>query len=481
MAEAFAEFEDFYRANFRGTVAIVYGYTGDMSSAQDIAQEAFLRVWQRWQRISRYDDPVAWVRRVSFHLAHSRWRRVKTAAAYLVRQRVEDEPALSPDHVAVVTALRKLPPAQREAIVLHHLMDLPVHEVAEYLEVPVGTVKSWLHRGRGALATELDVDVRGVVVAPPADAIVEGAKRRKRRRATAAALVLLVLGALAAVHLLRPDEERPPVAPSPSPSISLGDQIREVGWPTAVINFGGVVSTCEKPELAAGSQIVFGDLTRDGAPEAVLTMSCQDTHLLVVVERKPDGALHALASLPRPGADHRDTWIEHGLLHVESESGFGVVERWRWDGRALASVDSAPPLFPATIEVRGQSLAFDAQRRAVHDGVEWVFSPFHTTEPHWLLLDRADRPYVVLTLGYRLASSTADFALLLVVLDPVAGGPRIVAEAPIDGPGPVKVLGKVVDPGSKQTGVDLRLPVIEVQSPTGTQVFRWGNGRLLRV
>src|SRR5512139_820130 len=146
------DFEGFYRAHFPETVAMVYAFTYSKAEAQDIAQEAFARAWQRWPRVSVYDNPVAWVRHVACNLAHTRWRRLRHAAAYLVRQRAPHEPDLSPDHVAVVDALRKLPRPQREAIVLHHLLDVPVGEIAMRLEVPTGTVKSWLHRGRTALS-----------------------------------------------------------------------------------------------------------------------------------------------------------------------------------------------------------------------------------------------------------------------------------------------------------------------------------------
>ena len=142
------DFEHFYLAHFRDTAALAYSYTADLAEAQDIAQETFCRAWLRWGRLAHYDNPAAWVRRVAFHLAHSRWRRVRTATAHLVRQRVESTPEVNPDHVAVVAALRKLPAAQREALVLHHLADLPIDEVAEQMQAPVGTVKSWLHRGQ---------------------------------------------------------------------------------------------------------------------------------------------------------------------------------------------------------------------------------------------------------------------------------------------------------------------------------------------
>ena len=68
----------------------------------------------------------------------------------------DDLPA---DRLALLAALRTLPTGQREAIALHHLADLPVHEVATTLGVPVGTVKAWLSRGRARLAVLLDVTV----------------------------------------------------------------------------------------------------------------------------------------------------------------------------------------------------------------------------------------------------------------------------------------------------------------------------------
>ena len=61
-------------------------------------------------------------------------------------------PDLSPDHVTLMAALAQLPGVQREAIVMHHLADLPVHEIASALGVPSGTVKARLSRGRAALA-----------------------------------------------------------------------------------------------------------------------------------------------------------------------------------------------------------------------------------------------------------------------------------------------------------------------------------------
>jgi RNA polymerase sigma-70 factor (ECF subfamily) len=149
------DFDELYQTRYGDVVAMLHAMVGDLGEAQDMAQEAFCRAWQRWPAVSQYEEPLAWVRRVAMNLATSRWRRLRVARAHLRRQRPVDVPGLGPDHVALVAALRRLPPDQRRAIVLHHLVDLPVAEVAHELQVAVGTVKSWLHRGRAALGAEL--------------------------------------------------------------------------------------------------------------------------------------------------------------------------------------------------------------------------------------------------------------------------------------------------------------------------------------
>jgi RNA polymerase sigma-70 factor, ECF subfamily len=151
------EFEDFYAAYFQTLTIQLYAYTADLAAAQDVVQEAFCRALARWKRISQYDDPAAWVRRVAWNLATSRWRRARTASEHARRQREEYTAEPSPDRVALTRALATLPVQQRRAVILHYLADLPVDDIAQQEGVPAGTVKSWLHRGRAALATQLVV------------------------------------------------------------------------------------------------------------------------------------------------------------------------------------------------------------------------------------------------------------------------------------------------------------------------------------
>lgn len=157
-------FDDFYHAHFRNVTTQLGAYIGDLSQAQDLAQEAFCRALARWDRLARYDDPVAWVRQVAWNLARSRWRRLRTARNHLLRQRRTEVTMAgpTPDRVAIDAALAQLPANHRRAVVLHYLADLPVHEIASQEGVAEGTVKSWLHRGRLALAGLLDESIEGV-------------------------------------------------------------------------------------------------------------------------------------------------------------------------------------------------------------------------------------------------------------------------------------------------------------------------------
>src|SRR5690349_81783 len=147
------DFDAFYAATAPSLVRQVHAFTGDLAEAQDCVQEAYARAWQRWSRIREYDVPAAWVRQVACRLAVSRFRRVQVGRGLLPR--TTNVPELDPTRVALVAALRQLPEAQRLAIVLHHVADMSVEEVAAEPGAPVGTVKARLSRGRAALAVLL--------------------------------------------------------------------------------------------------------------------------------------------------------------------------------------------------------------------------------------------------------------------------------------------------------------------------------------
>jgi len=145
-------FDEFYSASARRLTSQLYAITGDRSEAEDAVQEAFARAWQHWGRVAGYADPEGWVRTVAIRISVSAWRKAVNRSSAQRRQGPAGElPGLSPDYVAIITALRQIPLAQRQAIVLHHLVGLTVEEIARQGRLPAGTVKAQLARGRRAL------------------------------------------------------------------------------------------------------------------------------------------------------------------------------------------------------------------------------------------------------------------------------------------------------------------------------------------
>ena len=149
------DLQEIYATSAGRLVAQMYGVTGDFAEAQDVVHEAFARALARPGRMRHVDNPEAWLRRVALNVARSRHRRRVVFDRLARGGRLHGPghaPPLSPDHVALVVALQRLPRATRETVVLHHIADLPVAEVAAVLGCSVDTVKSRLVRGRRALA-----------------------------------------------------------------------------------------------------------------------------------------------------------------------------------------------------------------------------------------------------------------------------------------------------------------------------------------
>jgi len=149
-----ADFDELYRAS-RDRLAIqLTAVSGDRGEAMDHVQEAFVRAWLKWDRVGRYDDPEAWVRRVALHLAVSRWRRLRRV---VLRPDVP-RPVTGDDAMgSLLAALAELAPRERQAMTLKYLTGLSVEEIAVELGAPSGTVKSWLARGRSHLSAILEV------------------------------------------------------------------------------------------------------------------------------------------------------------------------------------------------------------------------------------------------------------------------------------------------------------------------------------
>ncbi|HVU72932.1 MAG TPA: sigma-70 family RNA polymerase sigma factor [Mycobacteriales bacterium] len=141
--------------SYPALVGALTALTGSRAEAEDATQEAFARAVTAW-RSGVPDNPDAWLRTAAVNRARSRFRRRRRGQE--LSRLIPDPgpvPAPTPDRVDLLTALRHLPSAQREALVLHHLLDMPVEEISRDLRTPVGTVKARLSRGRAALAALL--------------------------------------------------------------------------------------------------------------------------------------------------------------------------------------------------------------------------------------------------------------------------------------------------------------------------------------
>lgn len=144
------EFLEFVAASGRYLLRTAVLLCGDPVRAEELVQATYERTYRSW-RVARDGDPRAYARRVLVNLRIDGWRR--TRREVLVDPAALPDPA-GPDHAAavvarnaVVRALARLPLAQRRVVVLRHLLDLTETEVADELQISVGTVKS--HHARG--------------------------------------------------------------------------------------------------------------------------------------------------------------------------------------------------------------------------------------------------------------------------------------------------------------------------------------------
>ncbi len=154
-------FERLFRAEYSSVLSAVRWTVRDGAVAEELTQEAFTRALQRWRRVSRHPNPAAWVRLTALRLAVRSDTRRRAGDLLVPAWTVAsvDEP----HDLDLLRAIDDLSEQQRLAVVLHHLADLAVDEVADVMNVSNGTVKTHLSRGRAnlesALAdTEVEVD-----------------------------------------------------------------------------------------------------------------------------------------------------------------------------------------------------------------------------------------------------------------------------------------------------------------------------------
>ena len=154
-------FDAFFSRERDAVLGLAFALTGDPAVAEDVAQDAFLEAYRKWDRIGAYDQPAAWVRRVVANMAVSAFRRRRGELRMLTQlgaRQPRFAPEISPSTLAFWQAVRSLPKRQAQVAALFYLEDRTIAEVAQILKIAEGTVKKHLHDGRKALAQKLDVD-----------------------------------------------------------------------------------------------------------------------------------------------------------------------------------------------------------------------------------------------------------------------------------------------------------------------------------
>ena len=144
-------FESFFAKNYELVLRAMYLVAGDRGEAEDLAQEAFVKAYERWDRIERMDNPSGYVYRMALNAHRSRLRRIGVAARRAVALSQPDPISESDDRDAIRRALAQLPDAQREVIVLIEWLGMTSEEAGSVLGVSPGAVRVRLTRAKQAL------------------------------------------------------------------------------------------------------------------------------------------------------------------------------------------------------------------------------------------------------------------------------------------------------------------------------------------
>ena len=151
-------FEAFFAEGYPKLARALYLLVHDRGDAEDLAQEAFARVYERWDRISVMESPTGYTFRVALNLHRKRLRRLAVAAKHAVRgdDHVPDPAEAITDHRRVLDALGTLPEGQRVAVVLIDFLQLDSAEAGEVLGIEAVSVRARVHRARAVLRERLE-------------------------------------------------------------------------------------------------------------------------------------------------------------------------------------------------------------------------------------------------------------------------------------------------------------------------------------
>lgn len=150
--QAALRFEDFFAAHHARLFGAMCAVTGDRQEAEEIMQEAFLKLWERWERVSQVEDPEGYLYRTAMNVFRGRYRRAKLAlrkAAHTI-ERTDAFEAVDARQT-VIKGLASLTPAQRAAIVFTSLLGYNSQEAGEILGTSASAVRTLATTGRARI------------------------------------------------------------------------------------------------------------------------------------------------------------------------------------------------------------------------------------------------------------------------------------------------------------------------------------------
>ena len=147
-------FEELFAAEQRRLYGALCLITRDPHEAEEIGQEAFARVWERWDRVGSMADPAGYLYRVAMNVLRSRYRRARVAARRAVEGTKQDEIADADDRDEVERMLRPLNRQQRSALVLTSMLGYSSDEAGALLGMRGSTIRVLTTRARAALRAQ---------------------------------------------------------------------------------------------------------------------------------------------------------------------------------------------------------------------------------------------------------------------------------------------------------------------------------------
>ena len=150
-------FEELFTREHANLFRALFLITGSIPEAEELMQDAFLKVWERWERVSEMENPAGYLFRVAVNNGLRRIRRIAMGAKRVLASGQPDDPFAAADlRDEVVRSLAALPERQRAAIVLTDLVDLSAEEAGKALGVTASTVRSLASQARQALRISME-------------------------------------------------------------------------------------------------------------------------------------------------------------------------------------------------------------------------------------------------------------------------------------------------------------------------------------